>query len=51
MRWFVRLAALVLIVLLAILVAGPMAPEGSFFNDLGDTFARALRIQWFGPFG
>lgn len=45
MRWFVRLLALVLLGALAILVLGPMAPDGTFFNDLGEAFARALRIR------
>lgn len=50
MRMFVRLAALVLIALFALILLGPLAPEGTFFNDLGDGFARVLRIQWVGPF-
>lgn len=49
MRFIVRAAALVLGGLLAIIFLGPLTPEGSFFNQLGDGFARALRIQWVGP--
>jgi hypothetical protein len=49
-RTFVRLVALVLVALLAVMFLGPLAPEGSFFNDLADGFARALRIRWVGPF-
>jgi hypothetical protein len=49
-RIFIRLVALALIVLFAVIFLGPLAPEGSFFNDLADGFAGALRIRWVGPF-
>jgi hypothetical protein len=49
-RTFVRLVALALIALFAVMFLGPLAPEGTFFNDLADGFARALRIRWVGPF-
>lgn len=49
MRWIVRLAAIVVVGLAAILLLGPMAPADSFFHDLSAAFSRGLRVQWAGP--
>ncbi len=50
MRLVVRLAVIVLVLLVAVIVFGSMAPPGSVFNDIAGGFARALRIRWVGPF-
>lgn len=51
MRAIVRIAAIILVVILAIIFLGPLTPEGSSLNEFSDGFARALRIQWIGPLG
>lgn len=51
MRLFVRLVALTLVALLAVILLGPMAPEGSFFSNFGLDMRQALNIHWGMPFG
>lgn len=49
MRLLVRTAVVLLLGVLAVIFLGPLAPEGSWVNQMADGFARALRIRWVGP--
>ena len=51
MRVFVRLVALALVALLALLFLGPMAPQGTFFSDFSLNMREALNIHWGMPLG
>lgn len=51
MRVLVRLLAVVVGVALAIGFLGPMAPEGSMFEEWGSAFREALNAWWGFPFG
>jgi hypothetical protein len=51
MRLFVRLVALALVALFALILIGPMAPQGTFFSDLSLNMAEALNIHWGIPLG
>lgn len=46
-RTIVRILAVVLLAVLAVIAFGEWAPEGSFLNDLGDGLRQALRLRWF----
>jgi hypothetical protein len=49
MRLFVRLVAFALI--FALLLLGPMAPDGTFFSDFSLGMRDALNIHWGMPLG
>jgi hypothetical protein len=51
MRWIIRIAAAVLLVLLAIAFLGPLAPEGTFVRDWAEAFRRAIPSSWGYPIG
>ncbi|HJU81897.1 MAG TPA: hypothetical protein VJ796_09145 [Acidimicrobiia bacterium] len=51
MRLFVRLVALALVALLALILLGPMAPQGTFFSDFSLNMREALNIHWGMPLG
>jgi hypothetical protein len=51
MRLFVKLVAFALIALFALLLLGPMAPDGTFFSDFSLGLRDALNIHWGMPFG
>ncbi|MGQ0847660.1 MAG: hypothetical protein ACT4OP_00810 [Actinomycetota bacterium] len=51
MRLVVRLTALALVLVLALIFLGPMAPTGSFVNDMAQSIRQALGAQWGFPFG
>ncbi|HEX5721562.1 MAG TPA: hypothetical protein VFZ06_02315 [Acidimicrobiia bacterium] len=51
MRLFVRLVALALVALFALILIGPMAPQGTFFSDFSLDMRDALNIHWGMPLG
>lgn len=51
MRWLIRIAAAVLLALLAIAFLGPLAPEGTFVRDWAEAFRRAIPSFWGYPIG
>lgn len=51
MRAFVKLVAVVLILFLALLFLGPMAPEGSFIADLSKGMRETFNAWWGFPLG
>lgn len=51
MRLFVRVIAAALLVLLAIIFLGPMAPRNTFFYDVSVTIREAMNAWWGFPFG
>lgn len=51
MRAFVKLVAVVLILLLALLFLGPMAPEGTFIADLSKGMRETFNAWWGFPLG
>lgn len=46
-RTIVRILAVLLLGVLAILVFGQNAPEGTFFEKAFDTIMSVLRMRWF----
>ena len=50
MRMLVRILIVILLGVLAVILIGELSPEGSFLNELGQTFLDGLRLRWFPSF-
>lgn len=51
MRILIRFLVVLLVAVLALMVLGPMMPQGSALHDMSHAMARALHLSWLGPFG
>ncbi|MGH8925933.1 MAG: hypothetical protein ACRDWA_15045 [Acidimicrobiia bacterium] len=46
-----RFVALALVAVFALILLGPMAPQGTFLSDFSLNMREALNIHWGLPFG
>jgi hypothetical protein len=51
MRILFRFLLVILVAVVALMVLGPMMPQGSIIHDMSHAVARALHLSWLGPFG